>query len=94
MPNLSGASVFKAEKLLKIRLQYAADAVASTEIRGDFFMHPEENLEKLEKALDGCRLERTALEARIAMFLRTTQVFGFDEKSLAHAVLMAAGKEK
>ena len=88
----SGKSVFKAQKLLKVALDYAGDAVVSVKIRGDFFMHPDENLEKLEQQLRGALLERTALEERIRMFLRTTQVFGFDEKSLAEAVLMAAGK--
>ncbi len=89
----TGRSVFKAQKLVKIELQHAGGIVLGIQIRGDFFMHPEENLEKLEAQLYQCPLEEPALQARIAMFLRTTQVFGFDEKSLTEAILMAAKPE-
>ena len=89
-----GRSVLKAQKLLKITLQYSDERVQSVQVRGDFFMHPEENLELLEKKLEGCPLEREELEARANEFLQTAQVFGFDQKSLAEAILQAAGKSK
>ncbi len=87
-----GKSVLKAQKLLKITLHYADDRIHALQIRGDFFMHPEEDLEKLEKKMAGSVLERGELEQRAKEFLQTTQVFGFDEKSLAEAILQASGK--
>ncbi|MBU1197275.1 aminomethyl-transferring glycine dehydrogenase subunit GcvPB [Candidatus Micrarchaeota archaeon] len=88
----TGSSIHKAQKLVKIRLEYENNSIRKIMIRGDFFMHPEDQLENLEASLNGTALDAEALEARIRSFLETVQVFGFDEKSLTVAILKAAGK--
>ena len=78
-------------KLLKIFLEDAGGKIVSIKITGDFFLHPEENIEKMEKALVGAQLSREILTAKIEEFLKTspTQFFGLDTESLVKTILSA-----
>jgi lipoate---protein ligase len=78
-PGISSADIrcgdYKAAggKLLRVRIAAAADAdgvtvIQSITITGDFFMHPEEAIEDLERLLTGAPLEEAALRARVQTF--------------------------
>jgi len=81
----------KLEKLVKISLEYDARSqnIHSIKITGDFFIHPEETIEKLESGLCGTKLDRESLEKKIQEILKDSQYYGFDAKSLADAILGA-----
>lgn len=78
-------------KLLKVFLEDAGGKITSVKITGDFFMHPEENIEDLEQALIGCELKTEILSAKIADFLNKnpTTFFGLDTESLVKTILSA-----
>lgn len=79
-------------KLLKISLEDDGTRIVSLKITGDFFMHPEENIEQLERFLTGTEKSQTAITKKIADFSTetNTRFFGFDAQSLATAILTAA----
>ncbi|MEK7524443.1 MAG: lipoate protein ligase C-terminal domain-containing protein [Patescibacteria group bacterium] len=79
-------------KLLKISLEDHDGKIDSIKITGDFFMYPEEHIEKLEASLKGCELLVPALEARLKDFLEKTPTsfFGLDNASLVSTILSAA----
>lgn len=78
-------------KLLKIFLEDAGGKISSIKITGDFFMHPEENIEKLEHALAGAELNEKNLTEKINEFLASnpTTFFGLDIASLVSTILTA-----
>jgi hypothetical protein len=94
---MKGKSVLKAEegKLVKVFLDYdytgegKAMKINTIKITGDFFMHPEEGIEMLEKELIGAEMERNALLKRMDDFFRRKKIklFGIASESLATAIL-------
>jgi lipoate-protein ligase A len=78
-------------KLLKIFLEDADGKIVSLKITGDFFLYPEEHVEKLEAALAGCELHKENLTAKINEFLAKTPTtfFGLDVESLVFTILSA-----
>lgn len=83
----------KLEKMVRIRLNYSSQSrtIISIRITGDFFMHPEDAIEGLEMGLRGADLKMDILRQRISSVLAGTRCFGFDEESLAGAILDAGG---
>lgn len=83
----------KLEKMVRIRLDYSSQSrtIISVRITGDFFMHPEDAIEGLEMGLRGADLKKDILKQRISSSLAGTRCFGFDEESLAGAILDAGG---
>lgn len=79
-------------KLLKIFLEDNSGKITSIKITGDFFLYPEENVEKLEAALTECELNKEKLTAKISEFLAATPTtfFGLDAESLVFTILNAA----
>lgn len=79
-------------KLLKIFLEDSDGKIVTLRITGDFFLYPEENLEKLERYLLDTPLSTEALTEKINNFLgqRPTTLFGFDVASLVSTILQAA----
>lgn len=78
-------------KLLKIFLEDDGGKIVSIKITGDFFMHPEENIEDLERALKNSELTPEMLSAKITDFLnkKPTIFFGLDTESLVQTILNA-----
>ncbi|MBI4995228.1 hypothetical protein HZC21_06380 [Candidatus Peregrinibacteria bacterium] len=79
-------------KLLKVFLEDFGGKIVSIKITGDFFMHPEENIENLENALKDCELKPEAIASRIedALHEKPTTFFGLDTESLVKTILTAA----
>ena len=57
----SGKNIFKAGKLIKIDLQYD-EAIREIKIHGDFFLYPEDAIDKLQHQLIGTRVDRQAIK--------------------------------
>lgn len=86
-PVKKGKSVFKAGKLIKVFLDYD-DKIQSIKITGDFFVHPEEKIADIEKGLVGTVVDEKKIIEKLVVLLDGVQVFGFDEKQLAHAIML------
>lgn len=87
-----GSNIYKAQKLIRVFLEHENKTIQSIRISGDFFIHPEESLEKLESDLAGTKLEKKSLVDAITKSLENAEVFGFDYDSMADAVLGCLNK--
>lgn len=78
-------------KLLKIFLEETNGKIDSLQITGDFFVYPEENIEKLEKFLISTPLSQEVLREKINEFIKNTGTtfFGIDMESLLFTILHA-----
>jgi len=85
----------KSEKLIKVLLRYDEQkkTIQSITIRGDFFLYPEDALEKLESSLVGVRLERSVLNKRVQEILQGAEPFGFTAESMTEAILGCLSKK-
>jgi lipoate-protein ligase A len=87
---MKGKSVLKVEKgkLIKTFLDYNGK-INEIKITGDFFVHPEEGIEMLEKELVGKELDRNVLLEKIDNFFRKNEIklFGIDPESLVTAIM-------
>jgi hypothetical protein len=85
---------FKAPKgLIKVEVELAGDKISRILISGDFFMYPEDALERLEQALIGSKVDRKSLMDRVENFFdssgaRTPMV---EPEHWVEAILRAAG---
>jgi len=82
-------NVLKSQKLIKITLEYdeISNTIHSIKITGDFFLYPEDSLDKLETNLIDTKLEKNSLIQKIRESLDDSQAFGFDSESLTKAIL-------
>ncbi|MGC8817154.1 MAG: lipoate protein ligase C-terminal domain-containing protein [Candidatus Hadarchaeum sp.] len=66
-------SEFKAPKgVIKVELSLLGDKISEIRLSGDFFIYPEEALEKLEKSLLGAKVDFDSLMAAVKNFYQTT----------------------
>ncbi len=88
-----GKSIYKVPngKLLKVLLEHDGKTVKSVRLTGDFFLYPEEALEKIEQSLAGSGLEKDALVQKInaAVSAGGVELFGISPEAIADAILMA-----
>jgi Bacterial lipoate protein ligase C-terminus len=86
--------VYKSHKLLKIRLNYdeGQNRIQSIFITGDFFLHPEAALEKVEENLRGVIVTKNNVLTSVAQSLEGSQPFGFDARSLTEAILLCVSQ--
>jgi len=90
-----GYAEFKAPKgLIKIELELADDAISQVSISGDFFMYPEDALERLEQALVGVKADRESLLTAVQRFYGSTgvQTPMVEPEHWVEAILRAAGE--
>ena len=83
----------KLGKMVKIKLAYKKESqlIHSIKITGDFFIHPEEVIEKLEQELVGIKLEKEDLKNKIQLVLKNSEYFGFEIDSLVDVMLDTKG---
>lgn len=90
---MKGNSVYKIPdgKLVKVHLDFDKDTIVSVQIFGDFFLYPEEGIEKVEAALGGKKLVEKDLVQAIseARDEHGLEFFGLTPEGLATAILMA-----
>ncbi len=85
-----GKNVFKAGKLIKIDLEYES-VIRSIKIHGDFFLYPEDGIEKLQEKLVGTGIDRQKIKERIDQIVNELglEPFGFTSEELAEAIIGA-----
>jgi hypothetical protein len=91
---LLGYAEFKAPKgVIKVEVELAGDRISRISISGDFFMYPEEALERLEGALVGISAERESLLAAVRRFYSSTGIETpmVEPEHWVEAILRAAG---
>lgn len=75
-------------KMLKISLEKENNKIKKITINGDFFAHPEDCIEIMEKELQNVEINKEKIENMIRQIIITNdfKIFGFDEKDLATAI--------
>jgi lipoate-protein ligase A len=81
-----GRVVFKVPggKLLKVAVECEGDRIVKVRITGDFFMHPEDALEKLEGRLGGVRVGEVG--DVVGESLADVGLYGVDVESIVKAI--------
>ncbi|MCX8170776.1 MAG: hypothetical protein N3E47_02210 [Candidatus Bathyarchaeota archaeon] len=80
-------------KLIKVQLAKREGKIDAIKITGDFFMHPEDLIDELEKALLGCPLNENAIAETIRRFVRDRGVIllGATPEDFAKCIIKAGG---
>ena len=81
--------------MLRISAEFDGDIVKTVSIHGDFFMHPEDALEFIEKAIEGENLGK-GLTGAIdrAVEANSIEMFGLDSKGIEDAIKLAKENAK
>ncbi|MEW6592399.1 MAG: lipoate protein ligase C-terminal domain-containing protein [Candidatus Hadarchaeota archaeon] len=85
---------FKAPKgVIKVELELSDNIISRIFISGDFFMYPEDALERLEQALMGAKADKGSLLDAVRRFYSLTdaQTPMVEPEHWVEAVLRAAG---
>jgi len=86
----TGKNIFKAGKLIKIDVKYD-DKIIDIKIHGDFFLYPEDALEKLQSQLINTKINKQDIQNCIDNILAKEKIepFGFTSEQLAEAIIGA-----
>ena len=78
-------------KLVKVKLQVSSGKIAGVTILGDFFLHPEEALQKIEESLIGTIVDETSIGNIIAQTLVDSgaTLIGATASDIAKTIMMA-----
>ncbi len=76
-------------KLLKAQVDYDGKTVKKAKLSGDFFIYPEETIERLEERLKGAKLSEVS--GIVESELSAARLYGVDPASIVKAVKEAAG---
>ncbi|HIH97948.1 MAG TPA: radical SAM protein [Thermoplasmata archaeon] len=83
-----GKSTYKAEKLIRVKVEYSA-RITKINITGDFFLYPEKQIEKIERALSGAPVDKKIINEIISEGLEGAKPFGFSSEDLTFAIMEA-----
>ncbi len=82
-------------KLVEVKVEYQAE-IENVEIFGDFFIHPEESIQRIEESLLGLDVKED--EETIANIIEKVvaknniEMIGVTPEGIAHAIVMAVVK--
>jgi len=92
-----GKAQYKVEggKLVKVQLETEGTRIKKVKITGDFFLHPEELIEGLEKTMEGTTLYEQVLADRIEAFLKKNKavLLGASPEDFARCIVMAGAND-
>ena len=97
MSILKGRAIYKVPegKLLRLEAEFEGDRIAAIWIKGDFFMHPEAGVEKIEQALAGKEIgEGLVGVVNAAVKKNGIEMFGLNAEAVVEAIRMARGNAK
>lgn len=82
-------------KLVKVKLWASSGEISDVRILGDFFLHPEETIQRIEDSLIGLRVEEKPIENMIARILEESEaiLIGATAKDIAKTIIMAGDTE-
>ena len=88
-----GKAEYKVEggKLVKVQLQKRGNAIGKIKITGDFFLHPEEFIEEMERRLEGRLLDEEDLAEHINALVEKNEavMLGASPEDFARCIMMA-----
>jgi len=86
-----GKAVYKVPggKLLKVAVEHEGGRIVEAKVTGDFFMHPEDAVERLEGRLAG--VEMSEVEGAVKEALVGVVLYGVDVEAIVKALREAAG---
>ncbi len=91
-----GKAQYKVEggKLVKVQLCSENGKIDEVKITGDFFLHPEELIEELEKTLEGSEINEGLLTGQIKAFIKKHKavLLGATPEDFAKCIMMAGEK--
>ena len=61
-------------KLIRVKLSMKKNKISDIRITGDFFLHPEDGIEELERRLKGVEVESTRLYEKINGFFNENNI--------------------
>ena len=73
---LKGELKVKGGKLIKCTLELDEGKIKRIKITGDFFMYPEDAIEKLEKALQGIQFDEKEISRKVKEALNGVELIG------------------
>ncbi|MFW9808558.1 MAG: lipoate protein ligase C-terminal domain-containing protein [Candidatus Thorarchaeota archaeon] len=78
-------------KLVKVKLWVDSDRIQQITIHGDFFLHPEDAIQTIEKSLVGSLKDSKLIEKTITRIMEESGaiLIGASSKDLATAIMMA-----
>jgi hypothetical protein len=76
-------------KLLKVTVEFSDNILKKVQIKGDFFIYPEESLDELEIALGNKEYSRSGISDIVGEFFARAGVvaFGITPKAVVDAIL-------
>jgi len=89
-----GTAEFKVPdgKLVEAKVKISKEKISEIRITGDFYMHPEEEIEELEKSLLGIPLEKVNDTVYRFFKKKNITLVGIKPEDFAKVILMAAQK--
>jgi len=86
----------KGGKLIKVQLTVRDKKIKKIKITGDFFLHPEEIIEDIERMLEGHVLDEHELSSLIKNVMKNKQAvaLGASPEDFARCIMMAGEKDE
>jgi len=86
----------KGGKLIRVQLTAKDKKIKKIKITGDFFLHPEEVIEDIERTLEGCILDERNLSSLIKEIMKSKQAvsLGVSPEDFARCIMMAGEKNE
>ena len=78
-------------KLIKVEVEAIDDRIESVQIKGDFFVYPEDTIELIEKALLRSMVEKNAIDEKIEKIIKEndSRFFGIKPETITEAIIGA-----
>ena len=77
-------------KLIRVKFSKREDKISDIMISGDFFLHPEDGIEELERRLTGAKIDWKVLQDIIGNFFNEeSTLIGAKPKDIIMAILLA-----
>ncbi|MCD6513141.1 MAG: hypothetical protein J7K61_06035 [Thermoplasmata archaeon] len=86
---LKGEIKIKGGKLLRCTIEVCDGKIKKARITGDFFMHPEEEIEKFEGLLENAEYEEEELKNKIEGFFENVTVIGASPSDFIKLLMQA-----
>lgn len=74
-------------KLIRLKADLDGSKICSVTINGDFFLHPEDRIAELEKALVGKELNKVTLQETVEKELAGCEMVGISPEEITNALM-------
>lgn len=78
-------------KLIRVRVETKGGRISNIKITGDFFLHPETDLEELERDLLGLKADQRSVRETVSVFFRErkTLLLGVCPEDFVKVIILA-----